>query len=437
MSKMTFRFYEEGDEAGIVEVMNSAFSSFRNWGLDTNKWLSYEDDDYAFKKKNALVAEYNGRIVGHVQLIMRKLKIGESTYVENCGIANVSTRPEFRGRGIATELMKMALKFCRDRKIPLSALFTGYPGTPHRIYRRVGYANTLYSYVFAAEIDEILEGVDEIPSSNVKMLEIEPSDVDQIAKVYEEAHRDYIGTSLRPREYWLKKVLGGKVYFQTFFYERPEAFIRLKAVKDGEIVGYIIAAIPKKAKYKVGRDDTGVILEIVSTDYRVIGSLLIEALNRFRNEGLKSIIANVPITGEYFEVFRDFEVFKERGIFMEAVPCIKELFNVMSNELSNRLERYGIKGRFKVLIKTPRGEAPLVFNDFSVRCVRSVDNVDFIVSVSWNEFTKMIYGIEGFLEILADGKASVCGKDGCKKIIRALSAAFPSLKFHIWAIDHW
>jgi len=437
MDKLTFRFYEDGDEVGIVEVINSAFSSFKNWGLDVNKWMSYEDDDYAFRRENALVALYNGQVVGHVQLILRKLKIGERTYVNNCGIANVSTRPEFRRRGIATELMKRALQFCKSKKIPLSGLFTGYPGTPHRVYRRVGYANTLYNYIFAAEMDEVLENIDQIPYSRVKVLEIEPSDVDEIARVYEEAHRNYTGVAFRPREYWLKKVLGDRAYFQTFFYESPGAFIRLKAVKEGEVVGYVIATIPKKAKYKVGRYDSGVILEMVSADHRVLGSLLIELLRRFREEGLRSIIANVPMTGEYFEVLSNFEVFKERGIFMEGVPCVKELFDSLASELSNRLERSGVRGNFKLLIKTFCGDIILKFSGFSVERIESSDSVDFAVSISWNEFTRMIYGIEGFLEILADGKASICGKREPKRVIRVLSATFPSLKFYIWTIDHW
>ena len=73
---LEFRRYRDGDEVGIVETMNSAFETFRQWGLTSDIWLELTRRDYGFRRDLALVAEEDGKIVGHVQLVLRKLRYG-------------------------------------------------------------------------------------------------------------------------------------------------------------------------------------------------------------------------------------------------------------------------------------------------------------------------------------------------------------------------
>ena len=434
MPEVKFRLYEDGDEQGIVDVINSSFSSFREWGLTTERWLRYESDDYAFKRANALVAEVGGRVVGHVQLITRRLRMGRDVYVECGGIANVSTHPDFRGRGIATRLMEMALRLCSERGVPLSALFTGYPGRPHRIYKRVGYGDTLLTHVLAAEVDEALEAL--AGEGGVRVEEAGAADVGELERVYEEAHRDYTGVAARPREYWVRKLLGNRPYYHTFFHESPDAFVRLKALRGGEVVGYAVGLLPTRCRWRRPEGDAGVILELVASRPVALRPLLAELLARFKEEGVRSVVADAPLADEYLRALEGFKVLRRGGIFMEAVPRPDLLFGKLSGELSARLEERGVRARLKVVVETIRGRVALKFDGHAVE-PSDPQGADAVVRIEWDEFTRMVYGIEGFSELLASGAATVCARGVSRKVVRAMAAAFPRLKFHVWRVDHW
>ncbi|MEM2305671.1 MAG: hypothetical protein QXK51_10035, partial [Candidatus Methanomethylicia archaeon] len=75
---VNFRRYVSGDEKGIVDLLKICFRSFNSWGLSVEDWLDYCEDDDGFKLENALVAENGGKIVGHIQLMHRKIRINKS-----------------------------------------------------------------------------------------------------------------------------------------------------------------------------------------------------------------------------------------------------------------------------------------------------------------------------------------------------------------------
>jgi len=91
---IVFRRYREGDETGITGLLRTCFRTFRSWGIGPEDWLGFEESDYGFNRRNALVAEADGAIVGHVQVVHRRLHVG-SALLDTCGIANVSTHPEY------------------------------------------------------------------------------------------------------------------------------------------------------------------------------------------------------------------------------------------------------------------------------------------------------------------------------------------------------
>jgi len=437
MPEVKYRLYRDGDEVGIVDVINKCFSSFNGWGLTANKWLEYEKLDYAFRKDMALVAEYDGRVVGHVQLILRKLKMGVRKYLLNGGIANVSTDPEFRRRGIATNLMRLAIKVCRERGIPLSGLFTGYPGTAHRVYRRVGYANTYFMFTFIAELDEIDEVKDVYPVvEGIKIEEIEPNDVNRLDELYRSLHEGCAGVALRTRSYWLNKILGDKVSFHTFFYDNPEAYIRVKAMLGNRIVGYALAFLPYKARYTYDPKDRGIILEILGENSGIVGSLALHLFKAFREHGLKTVSGSFPAADPYLNVFEGFNVFRCGGIYMEALPRLDVYLREMSEEFSSRLEDNGVKLDAKILFTSKHAEAGIRIRGHQVELYDG-NKYDVVVRVDWDGLTRMIYGIEGFIDLYSSGYISVESKFDPRKVLTALATMFPLRVFHIWRIDHW
>lgn len=59
---------------------------------------------------------------------------------ERAYILNVYTEPEYRGRGLATQLMQSALEFCEARHLTVITLHASPFGRP--IYERMGFTQT-------------------------------------------------------------------------------------------------------------------------------------------------------------------------------------------------------------------------------------------------------------------------------------------------------
>lgn len=72
LEEIVFRFYKEGDEEGIVKTMVESFGNFRRFGLTAEDWLEFDSRDPGFRKDLALIAEYKGETVSHVQLVLRE-----------------------------------------------------------------------------------------------------------------------------------------------------------------------------------------------------------------------------------------------------------------------------------------------------------------------------------------------------------------------------
>ncbi len=134
---MIIRTYQHGDEDGIARLINESFDTFREWGLTPEKWLLYQDIDPGFNRSMAFVAEEDGKIVSHVQVIRRDVNFGK--FIPVSGIANVCTDPSYRSRGLATQLLKEALSNA-SKWSSISALDTTYASGAHRLYRGLGYS---------------------------------------------------------------------------------------------------------------------------------------------------------------------------------------------------------------------------------------------------------------------------------------------------------
>ncbi len=413
---MEYRFYREGDETGIVEAINASFGSFRSWGLTPEKWLGYEED-YAFRRSLALVAEDRGRIVGHLHIVMRRLRFGEAC-LEVGGIANVTTIPEYRGRGVASSLVGMALEYCRSRGVGLSALFTGYPGTPHRVYWRKGFADTEFTYGFAAEAFQL-------PVESAGVLEFEEvsrTDVDELASLYEK-HSPY-GSAWRPREYWLAKILGDKVYGQTFFYRDAERFIRLKALWRGRPVGYVLAARP-------GENGEAAVLEAMG-ERRFLRDLYVEVFRRLVEDGAKAVRVSAPRS--YGRIIPEL-VLRSGGIYMVAVPSPAALFKGLLREFSRRLEERGLHERIGVRILSEYGGVELRIDGFEVEL--GCDKVDAEIRLDRDGFTRMVHGFARFSDVLLAGKAFVNSAISLRRLTKAMDSLFPYREAYIWPVDHW
>jgi len=108
---VTIREFTEGDEEGIARLI------YKNYGYSYIKDLFYYPQkvfESHGKKFYSIVAQREGRIIGHFALVL----VPESTIAE-IGVAVVD--PEFQGRGIMNRMLQLVLK--KAEEIGLDAVF--------------------------------------------------------------------------------------------------------------------------------------------------------------------------------------------------------------------------------------------------------------------------------------------------------------------------
>ncbi len=431
---VTIRLYKEGDEEGIVNVINSAFGSFRGWGLDKEKWLEYDKDDYAFDKDMALVAEVDGKIVGHVMLMLREFKIGRETFVRFGGVANVSTMPEYRGRGIATRLMNKTIEVCREKGLSLSSLMTGYDGIAHGVYRKVGYTDTMFESSFRGKIKEIEAAYNNLPDkSNIYIREANISDIEMFSYIYEKGLKNYNGVCRRPLEYWKNKIFN-KYYYHSFFYV-TKGIYRIIATKNGKPMGYAIYGIGDEADRRIGFPPrSGGILELIGLDNDSRVALFKYVLKEFIEKKLKYAVFNFPESKDYERLSSFFKKIGGSGILMDYITNQNKFFEEIKKELSLRLKEYGGFCRFDVKLISEYGEANLEVSGNEVNMIEESNNKIYFDKDS---FVRMIYGIQSFKEILSNNGLLSVKTENFRKVYEVLNILFPRKEFHIWTIDHW
>lgn len=440
MPQTIFRRYSPGDEEGIVKVMNEAFSTFKNFGLTPEIWKSYAKIDEGFKLENALVAELEHKIVGHVQLVERDLKVGVHTFVKNGGIANVCTLPEARGKGISTGLMKLAVEISKENGYPMSTLFTGYGGVAHRVYRNVGYADTYFPPYLVGSVEEmklLQERTKEV--EGVKIRELKDGDEEKLLDIYELSSMYYTGIVKRNEKYWRKK-LTERSSTHSFFFEKFDPYEVIIAEEDGEVTGYSYLTFWKRKERPFQPVENGSIREIVFKPghYRTFLKLVNESINRMLLEGVKTLNLSVPFDQDYLTLFDDFKVFVTEGIFMTNITNMNLLINSMKEEFEDRLSSdvEGVASNVSFKLRTLYGSVPIKVKGGEVKIGEEKSN-EVEVEINYHSFTRMIFGIETFSDIMTNKKAKVKGAENIQQIINTLDIMFPQMVWHIWPVDHW
>ena len=77
-------------------------------------------------REHAFTIQVNGRVVSHVGMDDRTIKVGEQ-FVRVAAIGFVVTHESVRHRKFATTLMQLAHDAAKESGIPFAALFTGVP----------------------------------------------------------------------------------------------------------------------------------------------------------------------------------------------------------------------------------------------------------------------------------------------------------------------
>jgi GNAT superfamily N-acetyltransferase len=138
---LEFREFTGEDARSVVDLFNTCFAAYRTmeewkWmylkmpGFDASGMVVCEDTDSGKLVGSVLTAEANISIHG------RKHAVGM--------INDVDTLPDWRGKGIATKLMKMAIAKGKKRGYSALFLYANPYGEAAGIYRRMGFKDAQY-----------------------------------------------------------------------------------------------------------------------------------------------------------------------------------------------------------------------------------------------------------------------------------------------------
>jgi ribosomal protein S18 acetylase RimI-like enzyme len=138
---LEFRKFRNDDARSVVNLFNACFAAHRTleewrWmylqmpGFDTSGILVCEDEDNGQLVGSVLIAETNILING------RKHAVGM--------INDVDTLPKWRGRGVATKLMEIAIDEGRRKGYSALFLYANPFGEAAGIYRRIGFKDAQY-----------------------------------------------------------------------------------------------------------------------------------------------------------------------------------------------------------------------------------------------------------------------------------------------------
>lgn len=207
---MEFRaLYPEELEAWLDHVTH-VFSASRQYF--SNHWHNDPWKDV----QGIRVAVDDGKIVSTVRVFIRKMFFhGEPISVG--GIGEVSTRPEYQKRGLATQLLKDSIQFMEDRQIAISMLHGS-----QRIYSAEGWKSVPRYYAKKTLIGRKQQ------EWHIRPANFQDTDeVAQLASLYDSYSHKFNGTFVRDdTAYWTDWV-------QT---ESPHAWV---AERDGVIDGYV------------------------------------------------------------------------------------------------------------------------------------------------------------------------------------------------------
>ena len=188
---MEIRELQEAELEEVVSMQCQAFG--RPTGQE--RYRQYVRGDASFRWDQARVAVVDGKIVAHLRIWDRKLRVGK-TAVPCGGIGSVCTKPEQKGKGYASTLVRQGHDEMRALGYEVALLFSDIP---FRFYRRIGYEcvprpgftlEEMAPRQAEPELDWEVEEFDE------------PRDLEQVIALHRDCNAEQSGTIVRSQQYW-------------------------------------------------------------------------------------------------------------------------------------------------------------------------------------------------------------------------------------------
>ncbi len=189
--------YIVGSEADHEAVYQTLLHVFH--GPDRDAFLGALSDP-SYRPDQRLVAKVDGRVVSHVHLTERPARYGKTQIALN-GVMWVGTLPEYRGLGLAQNLMRLADERAEATGATLQALTTGMP----QFYRPLGWGicgRQSLGLVLSRNLPATGDGLVEAKGGPWHVRPWRQVELNDLMKLYERQYDQTTGTIVRSEDYW-------------------------------------------------------------------------------------------------------------------------------------------------------------------------------------------------------------------------------------------
>lgn len=136
--------------AELADLFNGTFGEYEGVVPATTETMAWYLRRPGLGTEHAFLALVGKELVGSAFVTATQVLFGGKT--TSCGIVDsVMTRPDWRRQGIATALMKEALRAMQDEGLATSLLYAVEGGAGYRIYSRLGYQARAAAYYYHSD----------------------------------------------------------------------------------------------------------------------------------------------------------------------------------------------------------------------------------------------------------------------------------------------
>jgi predicted N-acetyltransferase YhbS len=445
LNNTILRTYAEGDEDEIASLLSECFDSFKSSGLTGETWLRVFEFDPGYRKNLAFVAEKDGRIVSHVQLVVRDLKVGSGATLRVAGIANVSTLGDLRREGISTKLVMHAINDAAEQGFSSIALFTSPQIPAHRIYLKLGLADVYFPVLLLRGTKAPLEWGGQKTNrasseQKVKIRESNEDDDSSILRIYEKNCSAYNGLVIRDMNTWKSKYRKLFVYGCPFYEDKPKRSNVLVAEgEEKEIIGYAVSGLTK-------RDKLGHICEVLTLPHRELeaGRPLAEhVLSNLANEKPVSNIVHSSKGTLIDELFRKgssplegVSVFMYKTMNLKAV--LESSFQTTTPDDGKQPgSQWNNKGAIAIRIGD-EGTVTTKYDGKDISVIEGEEGKEKVVFADHDAFAKLLFGAMSLGELVNEGKVKLSLHNAKPSgVVKLLDVAYPKKPIHTCPGDLW
>ncbi len=274
MADWKVRPYEDGDEIGIVELMNFGSAP----GTYTLKhWLwRYKTDPYGFL---TVVAEDKGKIVGHMGWWGLSIKI-HGKVIKASQASELTVHPDYRRQGMFLSIGKALGKLAKGRGV----VFTyGFPNEPaHKGHLQYGWFDVAEIPILTGYYDTypmLRKPLSFVGNLLFRRLKVKATEVDRVERI-DRFPEEVIATTENALAQYDAHVIRNAEYLNWRFFDNPDQRYDVFQSENG----YLIMTTKEMSSASRATRRTGFIVDLVACDTQTSSTLLNKAVQEFANK---------------------------------------------------------------------------------------------------------------------------------------------------------